>query len=101
MCRLSAAWLSTIPDETVICRCEDVRMADIRKRLQQGFRTPGALKKACRCGMGNCQGRICGPILHDILAAEAGVAAEAFGPASTRAPIKTLRLGGLANSKLN
>jgi hypothetical protein len=76
-------------------------MGDIRRRIAEGFNTPAALKKACRCGMGNCQGRICGPILHDILAAEAGVAAQAFGPASIRAPIKTVRLGALADSDLS
>jgi NADPH-dependent 2,4-dienoyl-CoA reductase/sulfur reductase-like enzyme len=101
MCRGGSGGATAIPDETVICRCEDVRMADIRRRIAEGFHTPAALKKACRCGMGNCQGRVCGPILHDILAAEAGVAAQAFGPASIRAPIKTVRLGALADSDLS
>jgi NADPH-dependent 2,4-dienoyl-CoA reductase/sulfur reductase-like enzyme len=101
LCRPPAGWLETVGDETVICRCEDVRMGDIRRHIAEGFTTPAALKKASRCGMGTCQGRICAPILHEILAAEAGVSAETFGPASTRAPVKTVRLGALADADLN
>jgi NADPH-dependent 2,4-dienoyl-CoA reductase/sulfur reductase-like enzyme len=96
MCRLSGDWVKGIPEETIICRCEDVRMADIRKALADGFVTHGALKKACRCGLGNCQGRICSPIIRDILAAETKAEPGRNGAPSVRAPIKVVRLGALA-----
>ena len=41
--------------ETIICRCEDVP----RSRLQP-YRTWRGAKLHTRCGMGACQGRICG-----------------------------------------
>jgi NADPH-dependent 2,4-dienoyl-CoA reductase/sulfur reductase-like enzyme len=43
---------------TLVCRCEDVSLA----RIQQhpNFR---AAKLQTRCGMGPCQGRVCGPAL--------------------------------------
>ncbi len=42
--------------ETFVCRCEDISYA--RLRTMPSFR---AAKLHTRCGMGPCQGRICGP----------------------------------------
>jgi len=42
--------------ETIVCRCEDVRFEQISKH--SGWRSA---KLETRCGMGPCQGRICGP----------------------------------------
>lgn len=48
--------LKNLPDaETVVCRCEDVRLADLKNCTS--FREA---KLQTRCGMGSCQGRICG-----------------------------------------
>jgi NADPH-dependent 2,4-dienoyl-CoA reductase/sulfur reductase-like enzyme len=43
---------------TIVCRCEDVPMAALA-----GFADARAAKLATRCGMGACQGRICGDAL--------------------------------------
>lgn len=49
--------LRSIPDaETIVCRCEDVNFG--RLRQHSSWR---AAKLQTRCGMGPCQGRICGP----------------------------------------
>jgi hypothetical protein len=42
--------------ETIICRCEDVTYG--RLQAQTSWR---AAKLQTRCGMGPCQGRVCGP----------------------------------------
>ncbi|HEY7354640.1 MAG TPA: FAD/NAD(P)-binding oxidoreductase [Terriglobales bacterium] len=42
--------------ETLVCRCEDVTYA--RLKAQPSWR---AAKLQTRCGMGPCQGRVCGP----------------------------------------
>lgn len=96
LCRVPGAWLAAIPDDTIVCRCEDVRLGDIRRRLADGFGTPGALKKATRCGMGTCQGRVCGPIVDDILAVLAGASHQRQGPPSSRGPVKPVPMGALA-----
>lgn len=44
--------------ETIVCRCEDVPLGGLA-----GFDDGRAAKLATRCGMGACQGRICGDIL--------------------------------------
>ncbi len=43
-------------DETIVCRCEDVPNGSLRD-----CRTWREAKLHTRCGMGPCQGRICGP----------------------------------------
>jgi NADPH-dependent 2,4-dienoyl-CoA reductase/sulfur reductase-like enzyme len=43
-------------EETIICRCEDVTHG--RLKLHTSWR---AAKLQTRCGMGPCQGRVCGP----------------------------------------
>jgi hypothetical protein len=43
-------------DATVVCRCEDVEFGRLRS-----FATFRDAKLQTRCGMGPCQGRICGP----------------------------------------
>jgi len=89
-----------IPDETIVCRCEDVRMKDIKKAIKMGFTTPGALKVAVRTSMGNCQGRTCSPIVYDILTALTGETQENLGPFSSRPPIKPVSIGSLVNHQL-
>jgi hypothetical protein len=47
--------------ETLVCRCEDVPLAAL-----DGFADARAAKLATRCGMGACQGRICGAALAEL-----------------------------------
>ncbi|MFK7601019.1 FAD-dependent oxidoreductase [Deinococcus sp. SM5_A1] len=48
--------LPTPSPATIVCRCEDVRHGDL-----QPFKNWTAAKLQTRCGMGACQGRVCGP----------------------------------------
>ncbi len=68
--------------QTVICRCEDVRLAAL-----SGLQDARELKLQTRCGMGPCQARICGPILQLL-----GLP----GQPSVRPPIQPCRLKTLA-----
>jgi NADPH-dependent 2,4-dienoyl-CoA reductase/sulfur reductase-like enzyme len=45
-----------VTDETIICRCEDVRRAELDPAWG-----PRQAKLWSRCGMGACQGAVCGP----------------------------------------
>ena len=97
LCHLPPTSYESIHDATIICRCEEISMGTIRRYLADGFATMGALKKATRCGMGNCQGRICGPIMSDILGAYNRQAPGQVGPPSVRAPIKAVPIGAFLN----
>lgn len=48
-----------VADDTIVCRCEDVRLDAVRACT--GAREA---KLATRAGMGPCQGRVCGPALR-------------------------------------
>lgn len=45
--------------ETIVCRCEDVELGRLREH--ESWR---AAKLQTRCGMGPCQGRVCGPAVE-------------------------------------
>lgn len=48
--------------DTVVCRCEDVRLKDLNPHW-----TPRQAKLYARVGMGACQGRVCGPALQSVM----------------------------------
>ena len=78
---------SLAADDTLVCRCEDVPLGRLR-----GFADARAAKLATRCGMGACQGRICGSAL-----AELGlVQNEISSDAARRPPLFPARLATLS-----
>ncbi len=93
-------YYETLSDDTIICRCQDIYMGTIRKWIQEGFDSMHALKKATRCGMGNCQGRTCGPIIHHILTSCKQDTIEIPEPFSVRTPIKPITIGDLSQLQL-
>jgi D-hydroxyproline dehydrogenase subunit alpha len=46
---------SSVDSETIVCRCEDVEFGRLRQHLSWR-----SAKLQTRCGMGPCQGRVCG-----------------------------------------
>lgn len=90
--------LQAMADDTVICRCEDVTLGDIRRCLASGGRTARDLKLSLRTGMGRCQGNTCQSIVADILSAYTDQPLEALRPDSVRIPVKPVSLGVLAES---
>lgn len=96
--RVPDEFLRSIPDEVTVCRCEDVKMGDIRKAVKEGYDTPAILKRALRTGMGNCQGRTCGPLLYDILAVLTKRKAEEIPPLSVRGPVKAVAVRSFLSS---
>jgi NADPH-dependent 2,4-dienoyl-CoA reductase/sulfur reductase-like enzyme len=48
-------------DDTLICRCEDVPLRELRQH--DSWRSA---KLHARCGMGPCQGRVCGPAVETL-----------------------------------
>ena len=48
--------------DTIVCRCEDVTLGRLRE--QRSWRSA---KLQTRCGMGPCQGRVCGPAVEHLL----------------------------------
>lgn len=54
-------WSDWLDDDTVICRCEEVPYRRVRfARDELGADDGPTLRSLTRCGMGWCQGRVCG-----------------------------------------
>ena len=91
--------LTRSPDDTPICRCEEVTAGEVRAAIAAGARSLDALKPALRVGQGLCQGRTCGPALARLLAAETGRPVEAGGLFQTRPPVKPVPLAVVAGQE--
>ncbi|MCC8400706.1 FAD-dependent oxidoreductase [Paraburkholderia sp. MMS20-SJTN17] len=64
------------PDSTLLCRCEDVSVGEVRRCAD--WRDA---KLQTRCGMGPCQGRICGAAANLYFGWPAATARPPFSPA--------------------
>lgn len=84
------------PDETIVCRCEEVTAAELRGFVDLGCLGPNQAKSYGRSGMGPCQGRYCGPTVSAIIARRRGVPIEAVGAFRVRPPLKPVTLKELA-----
>ncbi|MEV6832979.1 NAD(P)/FAD-dependent oxidoreductase [Streptomyces sp. NPDC051133] len=57
-----SGWADRVPDETVVCRCEEVTAGEVRTAAGPlGATDLRAVKLLTRAGMGWCQGRMCAP----------------------------------------
>lgn len=81
-----------VPDDTLICRCECVTAGDIRKAVAEGFRDVNEVKRVTRCGMGQCQGRMCGPALAELTAAARSTSPREVGFLQMRQPFRPVTL---------
>lgn len=78
--------------DTMICRCEELTLAEIEAGFDEATASIGALKRATRAGMGRCQGRYCGPILATLAAAHRAVPLDEAAHWAPRPPVKPIRI---------
>ena len=71
--------------ETIVCRCEDVPLGKI-----EACTSKREAKLQTRCGMGPCQGRICGPVLEYLLG---------WPPDTVRQPVHPVPMRKLLNPR--
>ena len=91
---LRPAQVASIPPNAVVCRCEDVTRAEINEAYDAGARDVNQLKHFTRCGMGPCQGRMCGDIAAELLAQRVG-SRPAVGHWTGRPPLRPVALDEL------
>lgn len=96
LCRPAEAVLRPADETVIACRCEEVTVGQIRRAVRLGATGPNQAKAWLRCGMGPCQGRLCGPTVAAIIAKERGVPIGEIGTYRPRAPYKPMTLGALA-----
>jgi len=83
-------------DAVIVCRCEEVSAGQIRKYVEVGCQGPNQTKAFGRCGMGPCQGRLCGLTVTELIAQGRGVPPQEVGYYRIRPPLKPITLGELA-----
>jgi NADPH-dependent 2,4-dienoyl-CoA reductase/sulfur reductase-like enzyme len=91
-----SAW-RLVTDETIVCRCENVRLGEIRGAFAEGHLTLNAVKRNVRSGMGWCAGRMC---LHSVAALTALHTGKTSREMMTPRPmIRPVSFAALANQK--
>ncbi|MDE2575136.1 MAG: FAD-dependent oxidoreductase [Rhodospirillales bacterium] len=85
---------ATMPDETILCRCESVTAGELRATARAGTTLPAAevnrAKALSRIGMGRCQGRLCSPPAAEVLAAALACPLESVGRLRGQPPVKPI-----------
>ena len=83
--------------DTIVCRCEEVTGQQITETVGDfGEVGPNQLKSYLRCGMGPCQGRLCGLTVTEMIAAERKVSPSKVGYYRLRFPVKPVTLAEIA-----
>jgi bacterioferritin-associated ferredoxin len=83
--------------ETVVCRCEEVTAKQVVETVALGCLGPSQMKSFLRCGMGPCQGRLCGLTVTELIAETRGVPPAEVGYFRLRPPVKPISLAELAS----
>jgi len=88
-----AAMARALPDDTIVCRCENVSAGDVRQSVDFGGGEANRVKSLSRVGMGRCQGRYCQLAAVELLAAQAGCMPDAVGRFRGQAPVRPAPIG--------
>jgi NADPH-dependent 2,4-dienoyl-CoA reductase/sulfur reductase-like enzyme len=83
--------------DTVVCRCEEVTAGQVRDMADMGCEGPNQMKAFLRCGMGPCQGRLCGLTVTELIAEQRRSTPAEVGYYRLRPPVKPITLGELAS----
>jgi NADPH-dependent 2,4-dienoyl-CoA reductase/sulfur reductase-like enzyme len=94
MMALRPGLVAAIPPETVVCRCEGVTRAELEAACADGATDMNQVKQFTRCGMGPCQGRICGETAAELVALHVG-GRERAGFATGRLPLRPVAMASL------
>lgn len=81
---------------TIVCRCEEVTARQVIETVALGCPGPNQMKAFLRCGMGPCQGRLCGLTVTELIAEHRGVSPRDVGYYRLRPPVKPITVGELA-----
>jgi thioredoxin reductase len=82
--------------DTLVCRCEEITAKQVIDTVALGCPGPNQMKAFLRCGMGPCQGRLCGLTVTELIAAERKVSPQEVGYYRLRPPVKPITVAELA-----
>lgn len=82
-----------------LCICEDVRYAEVKRAIREGYADIESLKRYTGVGTGICQGKLCLRSLVELLAREGGKDPSSVRLTTQRPPVRPVDLGKLAGGK--
>jgi sarcosine oxidase subunit beta len=82
--------------KVILCRCEDVTLADVQHAVAMGYRDLEEVKRYTGFGTGPCQGKECLRGVTAALAAASGAPASGLAPFTSRPPLVPTELRLLA-----
>lgn len=83
-------------DNTIICRCSDVTLKEVRDLINEGYVTFDEIKRITRIGMGPCQGKTCGQLVMREIANATGQNIKDVKFQTNRPPVVGVRLNLIA-----
>ena len=83
--------------DTIVCRCEGVTAKEISSAIKLGCNGANQLKAFTRCGMGACQGRMCGPTVEAMISDATGRSRAEVARFRGRVPVRPVSLDVFAS----
>lgn len=83
-------------DDTIICRCEEVTLGEIKEAIRSGATSVDGVKRITRAGKGLCQGRTCRTLIENIIAQELNKPKEELEYPSIRPPVRVISVKTIA-----
>lgn len=85
--------------DVIICRCEEVSLADLEETAKKYDCTARELKLRTRAGMGFCGGRTCRPAVDKVLTSITEEHPTDTIPLKVAPPVRPLSLADLGGEK--
>ena len=101
---IPTSFVARLGDETILCRCEAIRIGEARAAIRVwDVVEMNRLKAVTRIGMGRCQGRLCGLAAAELLSAMTGRDLASIGRLRGQPPVKPLPMPwpGLSGAALS
>src|SRR5699024_4395944 len=86
-------------DKIIICRCEEVTLADIRETFNTDKCYAREVKLRTRAGMGYCGGRTCRPAVDAVLEEVTGEKPGNDIPLKVQPPVRPVTLSALGGER--
>ena len=88
-----------LDDDTIICRCEDITLGELRKLIREGYTTLDEIKRISRLGMGPCRGSTCLELAAREIAKMTGKEISEVKMPRNRPPISGIKMKELVGDK--
>lgn len=88
-------------ENIIICRCEDVTLADVYHLFDLGYTDIEEIKRILRVGMGPCQGNTCNGLIQRELAKYLGVSIDKVKTQKVRPLITGVKLNAIKDGALD